>query len=131
GKVNEQEEILKSGINSDEKFISAITFEDYEYAHSFEFGRLNDYVEDLKFIKQIPSTEYPLAIVFRRQSEILSQIRLLKSMWADFFNKIKIIHGKGGMGKSNISAYLVNSLKDENHPVILIKAKDFRGNPDE
>ena len=131
GKINEQKEILESGINSDVLFLPVITFEDYEYAHGFDYKNINEYDENQEFINEKPSYEYPIAIVFRRQSEILSQIRLLKSMNVDFFNRIKLIHGKAGMGKSNISAFLVNSLKGENHPVILIKAKDFRGSPDE
>ncbi|MDR6922068.1 ATP-binding protein [Chryseobacterium sp. 2987] len=131
GKINEQKEILERGINSDVLFLPVVAFEDYEYAFGFDYKNIKEYDEDLKFINKKPSYDYPIAIVFRRQSEILSQINLLKSINVDFFNRIKLIHGKAGMGKSNISAFLVNSLKDENHPVILVKAKDFRGSPDE
>lgn len=129
-KIVEQKNILANGINSIETSLPEITF-DYQHAHGFDIRRIEEYEDDLKFIDERPSQEYPLVIVFRKQSEILSQISSLNSMKIDFFNRIKIIHGKAGMGKSNISAYLTTTLKNENHPVILIKAKSFNGNPDE
>jgi hypothetical protein len=131
GKVNEQKTILKSGINSEVKSLPLINIEGSQHAYGFDSRRLEEYEDDLKFIKQVASEEYPIAIVFRRQTEILNQIRSLNSMKNDFFSRIKMIHGKAGMGKSNISAYLTNTLKEESHPVILIKAKSFDGNPDE
>lgn len=131
GKVNEQKTIFESGINNEVKSLPLINIEGLQHAHGFDSRRLEEYEDDLKFIKQVASEEYPIAIVFRRQTEILNQIRLLNSMKNDFFSRIKMIHGKAGMGKSNISAYLTNTLKEENHPVILIKAKSFDGNPDE
>lgn len=129
--VNKQKTILEKGINNDENNLPNITFDDYLYAYSFDSKKIKSYKKKEKFIKKVPSEEYPIAIVFRRQSEILNQIRTLNSIPTDFFNKIKMIHGKAGMGKSNISAYLTNTLKEQNHPVILIKAKSFSGNPDE
>ncbi|MDI5888416.1 NACHT domain-containing protein [Flavobacterium yafengii] len=131
GSANEQKAILESGINSINTSLPLIVFDDYEHSHGFNSKKIGEYEDDLKFINQKTSEEYPIEIVFRRQSQILQQIRSLNLMEVDFFNRIKLIHGKAGMGKSNISAFLVNSLKDDNHPVILIKAKDFRGNPDE
>lgn len=129
-KIEKQKTILVNGINSIETSLPEIAF-DYQHAYGFDIRRIEEYEDDLKFINEIPSEGYPVVIVFRRQAEILSQISSLNSMKIDFFNRVKIIHGKAGMGKSNISAYLINTLKDENHPVILIKAKDFNGNPDE
>ena len=131
GNVNEQKIFLQRGINSDITSLPSIVFDDYEHAIGFNSKKIDEYEYELKFINQIPSEEYPVAIVFRRQTEILNQIRNLNSFETNFFNKLKIIHGKAGMGKSNISAYLTNTLKDENHPVIIIKAKSFSGNPDE
>jgi len=128
--IEEQNLILTNGIDSSENSLSKISF-DYEYGHGFEFKRIEEYTEDLKFLNKIPSSEYPVAIVFRRQSEILNQIRTLNSLDSDFFNRIKIIHGKAGMGKSNISAFLTSTLKQENHPIVFIKAKSFSGSPDE
>ena len=131
GSANEQKAILESGINNINTSLPLIVFDDYEHSHGFNSKKIGEYEDDLKFINQKTSEEYPIEVVFRRQSQILQQIRSLNLMEVDFFNRIKLIHGKAGMGKSNISAFLVNSLKDDNHPVILIKAKDFRGNPDE
>jgi len=131
--IEGQSLIIASGVNVNEISLPKINF-DYEYGYEFDFRRIEEYKdhkENLLFLNEMPSEEYPVSVVFRRQSEILRQISTLNSIDYDFFNRIKIIHGKAGMGKSNISAFLVNSLKYQNHPVILIKAKDFRGNPDE
>ena len=128
--IEKQKTILSEGINSDFNSLPKITF-DYDHAIGFDIRKIDEYDDELKFINQNPSEEYPIAIVFRRQSEILNQIRTLNSFNIDFFNRIKIIHGKAGMGKSNISAYLTTTLKNENHPVILIKAKSFNGSADE
>ncbi|MCO6148946.1 ATP-binding protein [Flavobacterium sp. NRK1] len=129
-KIQEQKNILGNGTKSEETSLPKITF-DHDYSIGFDVRRIDEYGEDLKFIKEIPSEIYPVAIVFRRQSEIINQIQTLNSLDSDFFNTLKIIHGKAGMGKSNISAYLTTSLKNENHPVIIVKAKSFDGNPDE
>lgn len=131
--IEAQNIIIAKGITAVEISLPKIDF-DYEYGYGFDFRRIEEYKdheENLIFLTVKPSEEYPVSIVFRRQSEILRQIRTLNSLDSDFFNRIKIIHGKAGMGKSNISAFLVNTLKEEKHPVILIKAKDFRGSPDE
>lgn len=129
--VREQNIILDKGITNDIKGFPVIAFGDYEHGYGFSSSKIDEYENEFKFINQTPSEEYPVAIVFRRQTEILNQIRNLKSFETDFFNKVKIIHGKAGMGKSNISAYLTNFFKNEEHPVIIIKAKSFNGNPDE
>lgn len=129
--VKVQEAILLRGIKSDINSLPLILFEDYQHTIGFDSRKIEGYDDELKFIKKVPSEEYPIVIVFRRQTEILQQIKSLNSLSTDLFNRVKIIHGKAGMGKSNISAYLTNSLKAENHPVILIKAKDFNGNQDE
>ncbi|MEO8239735.1 MAG: ATP-binding protein [Flavobacterium sp.] len=131
GLVNQQNKILDIGINNDITLLPIIEFVDYEHGYGFNSKKIHDYEDEFKFINKAPSEEYPVAIVFRRQSEILNQIRNLNSFKIDFFNTVKIIHGKAGMGKSNISAYLTNTLRNEKHPVIIIKAKSFSGNPDE
>lgn len=128
--IEKQNLIIANGINSNETLLSKIVF-DYEYRHEFDLRRIEEYEGNLKFLNEIPSEEYPVSIVFQRQSEILSQIKTLNSLDSHFFNRIKIIHGKAGMGKSNISAFLTNTLRNENHPIIFIKAKSFSGSPDE
>lgn len=129
-KIEKQKTILVNGINSIETSLPEIAF-DYQHAFGFDIKRIKEYEDDLKFINEIPSEQSLVTRVFRRQADILRQISSLNSLKIDSFNRIKIIHGKAGMGKSNISAYLINTLKNENHPVILIKAKDFNGSPDE
>lgn len=128
--IIKQNKILTDGINSEETSLPEIFF-DYQHAIGFDISKIEEYDDELKFIDKIPSRAYEVAIVFRRQSEILNQIRTLNSFNVNFFNRIKIIHGKAGMGKSNISAYLTTTLKNKNHPVILVKAKSFSGNPDD
>lgn len=131
--IEGQNIIIANGTTADEISLPKIDF-DYEYGYGFDFRRMEEYKDherNLIFLNEKPSEDYPVSVVFRRQSQILRQISTLNSLDSDFFNRVKIIHGNAGMGKSNISAFVVNSLKEENHPAILIKAKDFRGNPDE
>ena len=131
--IEGQNIIIAKGITADEISLPKIHF-DYEYGYGFDFRRIEEYKDheqNLIFLNEKPSEDYPVSVVFRRQSQILRQISTLNSLDSDFFNRVKVIHGNAGMGKSNISAFVVNSLKEENHPAILIKAKDFRGSPDE
>jgi hypothetical protein len=128
--INGQKTMLANGIATGLEKLPPILFTKYEYAYGFEQRKINEYSDDLKFITQRASEEYPIAILFRRQSEILLQIKSLNSMNTEFFDKIKIIEGNAGMGKSNISAYITNSLLEDSFPVIFVKAKDFNGSPD-
>ena len=99
-------------------------------AESFDFKSLNLYEEDYKFIESEPTDIFQLVIVFRRLSEIVSQIRSVNSLIVrQEQTQVKLIHGNAGMGKSNFSAFLYTELRKKDRPTILISGKSFGGDP--
>lgn len=102
-------------------------------ASDFKISRLEEYLLKDKYIDKAPNPDdrYTVEIVFRRLQEIVSQIKSLNRFLVRFQRQVFFIHGNAGMGKSNISAHITKKLVNNNYPVIFIKAKSFRGNPDE
>lgn len=106
---------------------------DLEIARSFNINQIDDYLPEDKFISQKLSEQedgFSIVIVFRRLSEIVSQIRNVNDFLGSINSRTKFIHSKAGMGKSNLSAFLTNTLISNGSPVIFIKARSFNGDPD-
>jgi len=128
--IDTQKAIIDTGIVPPEANLPVMNNEGLEIAVGFNFDTINDPTEEHRFIATEPSNTYSVIIVFRRLSEIVTQLRLVNNLFPQQFQKVKIIHGNAGMGKSNISAYITTELRDSDHPVIIIKGKSFDGDPD-
>lgn len=102
-----------------------------ELVRGFDVNRINEYLESDRFISTRPSEDYPVAIVFRRLSQVSHSLISLNTMIGRLKNQDYMVHGNAGMGKSNLSAYLVTELRRIGSPVILVRGKSFHGNPDE
>ena len=59
--------------------------------------------------------------------QIMNLIRSVNATILKTQKNICIIHGNAGVGKSNFSAFLLESLKENNYPVIFLKATQFSG----
>lgn len=128
--IDTQKAIIDTGIVPSEAKLPVMNNEGLEIAVGFNFDTINDPTEEHRFIATEPSDTYSVIIVFRRLSEIVTQLRLVNNLFPQQFQKVKIIHGNAGMGKSNISAYITTELRDSDYPVIIIKGKSFDGDPD-
>ncbi len=102
-----------------------------EVPENFVFERLHEYNDEHRFIEFEPSENFAVVIVFRRLSEIVTQLksvnRLLKNQKRA---QTKFIHGNAGMGKSNFSAFIYTKLLKQNKPAIILAGKSFNGDPD-
>lgn len=98
---------------------------------SYDVFKFDDYTGENKFLETKPEEIYPVEIVFRRYSEVCTQINILNSLIERQFNQVKVIYGNAGIGKSNFSVHIYSELLKEEHPVILIAGKSFSGSPDD
>ncbi|UAB80053.1 hypothetical protein INR76_07865 [Marixanthomonas sp. SCSIO 43207] len=102
-----------------------------EIPEDFVFERLHEYNPENRFIEEEPSELFALVVVFRRLSEIITQLKTVNKLLENQKNaQIKFIHGNAGMGKSNFSAFIYTELLKQNKPVIIIGGKSFNGDPD-
>ena len=101
-----------------------------EIPEDFVFERLLEYDPEYRFIEEEPSENFAIVIVFRRLSEIITQLKSVNGLLENQkYSQNKFIHGNAGMGKSNFSAFLYTALLKKNNPSIIIGGKSFNGDP--
>ncbi|MGJ8762293.1 MAG: hypothetical protein ACSHXA_17260 [Polaribacter sp.] len=97
----------------------------------FNFQRVNEYRPEHRFIEQEPSDSFAVVIVFRRLSEIITQLASVNRIIERIKNtQSTFVYGNAGMGKSNFSAFIYSELRKKNKPTIVISGKSFNGDPD-
>ncbi len=121
---------LKQDIKSLPLTLKVIDDTNLEFAESFDFQNLNQYKEEKRYIESEPTEPFQIVVVFRRLSEIVTQIASVNRLIIQQKKaQVKFIHGNAGMGKSNFSAFLYTELRKEDKPAILISGKSFGGSP--
>lgn len=98
-------------------------------SRDFEVERGSGYFQTAvtSFIVNKPQATYEIELINRRLSEITIQIFTVNSLIDKLDTKHFFIIGNAGIGKSNLSAFLSNKIKENNFDVIFIKAKSFSG----
>lgn len=121
---------LKQDIKSLPLTLAELKDKNLKFAESFDFQNLNQYEEDKRYIESEPIDTFQIVLVFRRLSEIVSQIaNVNRLIIQQKKTQVKIIHGNAGMGKSNLSAFLYTELRKNKKASILIGGKSFGGDP--
>lgn len=128
--TNEIDIRLKQDIKALPLTLKVIDDTNLEFAESFDFQHLNEYKEEKRYIESEPTEPFQVVVVFRRLSEIVTQIASVNRLIIQQKKtQVKFIHGNAGMGKSNFSAFLYTELRKEDKPTILISGKSFGGSP--
>ncbi|MFC6861509.1 NACHT domain-containing protein [Zunongwangia atlantica] len=123
---------LKQDIKSLPLTLKVIDNTNLEFAESFDFQRLNQYEEEKRYIELEPTEPFQLVVVFRRLSQIVTQIASVNRLIIQQKKaQVKFIHGNAGMGKSNFSAFLYTELRKKDKSAILISGKSFGGDPND
>tara|TARA_R110000868_G_scaffold47341_2_gene155389 strand:- start:582 stop:4361 length:3780 start_codon:yes stop_codon:yes gene_type:complete len=128
--IQENQEIINGGLILPLQFK---TFDktNLEIPEDYVFERLQEYNPEYRFIEVEPSDNFAIIIVFRRLTEIVTQLKSVNRLLENQkYSQTKFIHGNAGMGKSNFSAFLYTELLKQNKPVIIIAGKSFNGDPD-
>lgn len=106
-----------------------------DVARAFKLDKIDEYKLEDQFISVIPTQSeedrFSVEIVFRRLSQIVNQIRSVNTLLININIRVQFIYGNAGMGKSNFTAYLTTKLIKEESPVVFIKARSFKGDPDQ
>ena len=117
--IQENQEIINGGLILPLQFK---TFDktNLEIPEDYVFERLQEYNPEYRFIEVEPSDNFAIIIVFRRLTEIVTQLKSVNRLLENQkYSQTKFIHGNAGMGKSNFSAFLYTELLKQNKPVII------------
>ena len=126
----ENQEIINGGLILPLQF-KTLDNTNLEIPEDFVFERLQEYKPEYHFIEEEPSDNFAIIIVFRRLTEIITQLKRVNGLLENQkYSQNKFIHGNAGMGKSNFSAFIYTELLKQNKPTIIIGGKSFNGDPD-
>ncbi|WP_027124940.1 hypothetical protein [Gelidibacter mesophilus] len=127
--IKENQAIINGGLVLPLQF-KTLDNRDLEVPENFVFERLQEYDPEHRFIEEEPSENFAIIIVFRRLTEIVTQLKSVNRLLEkQKYSQNKFIRGNAGMGKSNFSAFLYTALLKKNNPAIIIGGKSFNGDP--
>ncbi|WP_321285797.1 hypothetical protein [uncultured Sunxiuqinia sp.] len=121
--IDEIQTSIQSGVISSLDEIPILDNERLEVpSHYGQDQRKEKYFADKK-----PSDRMASEYVFRRVTEIINQIPIVNRLTQGLKEKVILVTGNAGMGKSNLSAFLSNKISEEGGASILLRAKSFSG----
>lgn len=139
--VNKSEDFLKiikeNKINIDSNFTHPQHFKFFDITNletplGFDLEKINEYKLEDCFIRSKPADNYQVIFVFRRLTQISTQLKSLNRLISSsYHSQVTFIHGDAGMGKSNLSVFIFTELEDLNELVIILSGKSFNGDPDD
>ncbi|NPD47053.1 hypothetical protein [Lentimicrobium sp. S6] len=83
--------------------------------------------EKKEYLDSTLINNYYVEVVFRRLTEIIQELKTLNILTEQLSHRVFVVHGNAGLGKSNLSARLVDRLIDKKNNIVLIRGKKFSG----
>lgn len=124
-KNNENRKCLTVGVNSISS-LSNIDNTNLKDPHYYDSSK-NEVGIKYKYIDRFPRDKVIVPLVFKRLATIIDKIKSINYLMEQLQDRILVVHGNAGMGKSNLSAHISQNLQKNKIPFILLKAKSFSG----